>query len=376
MGGVQVYEGLAGLRRAADGLSEAQCALVLQRQDVSRTDDSFQTGLDILLAEREVDQTRERVLRSMRANAASGRPHGKLTYGYTREYDPRSGALVRQIIHEEQAVVVRESAKRVLAGESIASIAKDFNRRGIKAPRSAEWVPTQIKRILVNPAYIAQRVHQGKVIGKADWPPILDEVTFRRCVTRLTDPSRKFTDEHAAKYLLSGIAVCGVCGSTVKARPQRNGYFSYVCKSFCVARKMDCVDLLIETLVVARLSQPDAMLEDDEDTNPALEAIRDKRCRLEEFYDSAANGEISAAALARIEAKLLQEIEGLEKTLRRSAVPTSVHDLADNPEVWQSLPISVKREIIKLLMQVRIMKSERGRKVFDPNQIEIEWRHV
>jgi site-specific DNA recombinase len=49
--------------------------------DLSRTDDRLTTGLDALLAERESDQTRERVMRAVRANAVAGRPHGKLLYG-------------------------------------------------------------------------------------------------------------------------------------------------------------------------------------------------------------------------------------------------------------------------------------------------------
>src|SRR3712207_5461062 len=46
--------------------------------DMSESDDRFSTGLDALLAERESDQTRKRVLRAVRANAEKGRPHGKL----------------------------------------------------------------------------------------------------------------------------------------------------------------------------------------------------------------------------------------------------------------------------------------------------------
>src|SRR3954451_17270689 len=52
--------------------------------DMAESDDRFSTGLDYLLAERESDQTRKRVLRAVRANADKGRPHGKLLYGYPR----------------------------------------------------------------------------------------------------------------------------------------------------------------------------------------------------------------------------------------------------------------------------------------------------
>ena len=39
------------------------------------------------------------------------------------------------------------------------------------------------------------------------------------------------------KYLLSGVALCGVCGNRLKVMPQRGGYKTYICKNFCMARK-------------------------------------------------------------------------------------------------------------------------------------------
>src|SRR5205814_9756357 len=70
--------------------------------DMNRTDDRFSTGLDALLAEREADVTRDRVLRGMRAAVAKGRPHGKLLYGYRRGYAD-DGQCLRPIPHPELA---------------------------------------------------------------------------------------------------------------------------------------------------------------------------------------------------------------------------------------------------------------------------------
>lgn len=122
--------------------------------DLSRLDDRLSTGLDALLAERESDLTRERILRSVRANAAEGRPHGKRPYGYARKYDATTGELLRQIIREDQAAVIREAARRFLAGESTYAIASNFNIRGISAPSGGKWVLGQVKRMISNPTYI------------------------------------------------------------------------------------------------------------------------------------------------------------------------------------------------------------------------------
>ncbi|MDQ6725328.1 MAG: recombinase family protein [Actinomycetota bacterium] len=347
--------------------------------DLSRTDDRFTTGLDALLAERESDVTRDRILRTVRANAVNGRPHGKLPFGYVREYDPHTGALLRQVIQKEQAALVRATARRVLSGESCYSIAEDYNRRGVLPPRGGEWQSTQIKRLVTNPRYVSQRVHQGKVIGPADWPAILDESTFRQCLARLDDPSRKTTNEHAVKYLLSGIATCGVCGRIVKVQPQRGGYMAYMCKKFCVARKMEWVDDLIEALIIGRLSQPDALAlfaAPNDNFGAVLDAIADKRARLEGFCDAAAKGEITPASLGRIEANLLTEIQVLESRIRRYDVPSVVYELANNSASrWTTLTLEQKREVIRCLMAIRLHRSTtlRGSRRFDPEAIEVRW---
>src|SRR3954453_18314714 len=145
--------------------------------DMTESDDRFSTGLDALLAERESDQTRKRVLRAVRANADKGRPHGKLLYGYRRIYDEKAGGRGGQVQEPATSKVVREAARRVLAGETPYAIAQDFNRRGIAPPRGSErgWDLTQVKRLCINPGYAGKRVHQGKVVGDATWSALLSE---------------------------------------------------------------------------------------------------------------------------------------------------------------------------------------------------------
>src|SRR4051812_24156956 len=180
--------------------------------DMAEADDRFQTGLDFLLSERESDQTRKRVLRAVRANAEKGRPHGRPLYGYRREYDGR-GELVAQVPDEATAPIVREAARRVLDGETPFAVAQDFDRRGIPTPRNgSRWDLTMIKRLCINPGYAGKRVHQGRVVGDATWPPLLDEGAHLALVARLGDPRRRSQRDSSAKHLLSGIVTCGTCG--------------------------------------------------------------------------------------------------------------------------------------------------------------------
>jgi site-specific DNA recombinase len=357
--------------------------------DLSRTDDAFTTGLDALLAEREASVTRDRVLRAVRANAAEGRPHGKLLYGYAREYDQHTKRLTGQVVREDQAAIVREAARRVLAGETPYAVAQDLNARQIPAPRGGRWDLTQVRRLVTNPAYIRRRVHRGKIVRGAEgveilaqWPEILDEATFHALTAKLSDPGRRTQRDSAIRHLLSGVAVCGVCGGRVRVQKNR-GYLSYLCVTgFHVSRREDWVDDYVERVTVARLSRPDILelLADGDEQEAEVKAARaeavEKRARLEGFYDAAAAGELTPAALARIEARLLPEIDSAETRARRVAIPSVLRDVAgpDAAEVWAGLPLTAKREVIGLLMTVRIMPTRRGSRTFDPDSVKIEWR--
>lgn len=353
-----------------------------QTYDLNESNARFATGLDILLSEKEAADTSDRILRSVRANIVAGRPYGKRPFGYRRTYDPESGRLVEQVIREDQAEVVREIARRLNAGETCYAVAQDFNKRGISTPTGkGTWDLTQVKRIAVSPTYIAKRVHKGEIVADGKWPSIYEESTHYQLVARLTDPKRRTVRDSSIKHLLSGIATCGVCGGSVKVGKPR-GVVQYLCKEFHTARKVEWVDALVVDLVIARLSQPEAAQmfvddEDDEEVKRALDAIAEKRARLDTFYEKAAKDKLSAAGLARVEATMLNEIDALEKQVRRVELPTTVCDLAESPaEVWEGLSIVQRREVIRVLLDVKIMLStlKPGSRAFDPNSIDVTWK--
>lgn len=354
--------------------------------DLADPDDAFTLDLASSLAVRESGVTRKRVLRAVRANAEKGTPHGRVLYGYRRQYHPTTREPIGQVPDETTAPVVREAASRVAAGETPYAVAQDFNRRGIPTPTGkpgARWDLTQIKRLCVNPGYAGLRVHQGKVVGEASWSPILEPATHHALVARLGDPKRRTVRDSAIRHLLSGVALCGVCGGRVRVQKNR-GFQAYLCiDGFHVSRRQDLVDELVETVAVARLRQPDLLElmraeEDDETVAAALAEAREKRGRLTGFYDAAAAGDLTPAALGRIEARLLPEITAAEKRAQRAALSPVVADVAgpDAADHWARLSMPQKREVIDTLMTVTIMPMGRGRRTFDPSSVAVQWRGV
>lgn len=360
--------------------------------DFTRSDDRFTTALDAALDERESDKTSERVRRSVRVNAEKGRPHGRMLYGYAREYDPGTGNLERQVIDEPKAEVIRGMARAVLSGESVWSVARDLRARGIPSPMGAEWSENGVKRLLTNPGIAGLRVFQGQVIGEADWPAIISVDDHQKLVAKLSGnagpkgaPVRR---EGAIRYLLTHIGLCGKddCSNTVRARKARDGrdvYASYPC--FHVSRSMAPTDERVSELMILALTvRPDGPeLLGMERAASADEGARGRlaelRARLDGFYEQAADGKLSPVGLARMEARLLPQIEALEREARVPGVPAVAYEIADVDgakvrERWDALELTQKRELIRALAQVTILPTLPGRKAFDPASVEVVLR--
>lgn len=345
--------------------------------DLTRTDDRFKVGLDALLASHEADRVRDRVLDGARRSAALGRPPGRLQFGYVREYNER-GAYVRQVEQPHQASLIREMARRVLAGESIRSIAAHLNERGEPTPSGQGklgWDSTRIRRLITNPQYAALRVYQGKVVGPADWPAILDEATWQACVSMVTDPERRSTlRQGELRWLLTGTLRCAVCQGPVRAIKNR-GVPSYLCKtSFHVSVGAATLHAFIVPLVLARLAAPDLV---DLLAGPAPDEVAaakaeaaELQARLDGFYAQAADGKLTPTGLAAIEARLLPNLEDARARARRQADPLILSVAGPNPgERWEALSVGQQRHIVSGLIDPLLLGRSVPGSRFNPSRL-------
>ncbi|GAC71100.1 recombinase family protein [Gordonia soli] len=339
--------------------------------DLGRGDDRFTTGLDALLSEKEVEQTRERVLRAVRANAAAGKPHGKLPYGYMIVRDPVTGESIDRVPNPETAPIVREIVKRVLAGESMYSLCKEFNANGIPGPRPrrdgtpAQWIPVTMRKIIESPTYAGFRTHKGEVVGRATWEPLITEDEHERMKALLANPTRLTHRGSEPRWLLTGIATCSVCGERM-ARLKNRGTDAYYCKErYCVSRSVQQLDQFVVENVLRRLESQDLL--GDLDTadgalDAAIEQARALQQRLDAFTMSAADGELTPAALAKIEARLRPQIAAAEAQIRSYSRSPLIYDLSGSSarEKWLDLPIRERREVVQALVDIRVKPVGRG----------------
>ncbi|HVX69985.1 MAG TPA: recombinase family protein [Mycobacteriales bacterium] len=197
----------------------------------------------VAIANKSSRDTSRRVARRCRQRAEEGGWHGGWApYGYEFERDS-SGAVIGLLVQPQRAAIVRESADRVLRGDTLYRIAKDLNARGVgtapsaNKPDGSRWGPRQIKRMLLSPAIIGYRSHNG-TLHPATWPAILDDDTYKRVRDILTEPSRADRAggfrSTARKQALTGIATCGCtcqghpCGRRLYSQPA-GGKSTLVC---------------------------------------------------------------------------------------------------------------------------------------------------
>lgn len=340
--------------------------------DLSRTDDRLSTGLDALLSERESDMTRERVLRAVRSRAVRGRPHGRLTYGLRRLYDPETGDYRESVPDPEIAPIVVEVFSRVARGDSPTGVARDLTRRGVPTPRtSAVWRGSTIRNLIVNRAYLGERRMNGEMVAANAWPSLVDTRTWRTANARLSDPTRPGRRDSTVRALLSGVATCGICNGKLYATNRLGPYPTYSCHDRrCLGRSMRCLDDYVTGFVITLVDSDDRIRDQSEDAveqDTLTVELDELRNRLGGFVEAAAAGEISPASLAGIEEKLLPKIADVEQTLVRARHSNDLPDLGGKTlaEVWETLDLAQQRDIIRATVDVVVLPVGAGKR-FDP----------
>ncbi len=205
-------------------------------------------------------QRKQRELAEAGKNSGGGRrPYGFCHDRTTLHTRPFCTIGSREVINGE-VEVIRELARRVLAGDPLGVLERDLNERGIHTSTGSTWQKRTIVQLLTAPRAAGLRQYQGEVIGPAAWEPILDRATWEAVCAVLRNPDRRPKGiTNTRRWLLSGIVYCTECGSPLRCKqPNGRAQRRYGCrKRGCgkVAINQPRLDELIEELVIGRAEQ-------------------------------------------------------------------------------------------------------------------------
>lgn len=287
---------------------------------------------------------------------------------------------------EPEAALIRTGAAAVLAGSTIAAVARDWNAAGHPTTAGGPWGVTQVRRLLLNPRYAGKRLYNGEEMEAGGlWQPILDEETQRSLEVKLTDPRRRTApDDLNSKYLLSGICICGKCGKKMFASPMKSKskgmeWMVYRCfGGYCLSRRLDLVDNVVNAVMVGRLSSPDAakMFSSAGDSAALRARATDLRDRRDALASMLADGLLSASAVREQAGRISTELHSVESaldamdTLNPAAAIIAADDVS---AAWDAQPLGVRRQIIRTLVNVTLLPAGKGVR-FTPEQVQIDWK--
>jgi hypothetical protein len=173
---------------------------------------------------------------------------GRVAFGYkanddgTRAPEPREAAIVRELF---------ERAPR----ESLVKLVREFKMRGLYRRDGQPLTRPSAAAILRNPTYAGHRPEIA--------PALVDEKTFAAAQKAL-DRNKRYGEggSTGAKYLLTGIALCGICGrplehqTVMSAGVVKDHYRCYVPGDHTLGRSLTWLDAVVISELMGML--PDA----------------------------------------------------------------------------------------------------------------------
>ncbi len=399
---------------ALESLTAAKVATVTTDGEVDLASPSGRLIANVLtaVARNESEVKAERRVFANADRRTKGVPtSGRVPYGYrwvTAKERAERGTTQAYELDGDRADDVRTVYGSFLAGVPLGSIARDLNDAGRRTlpskahPHGAPFRPTTLRRILLSPYYAAllplppeggwgdgydQTAITRATCVPGDWPAIVTPEEWEEAKARLAHPERKTSPGPSRKWLLSGIALCGVCREPIRAGGGERGVHSYRCRSMAhFMRRGAPLDAFIERVIVARLSQPDAAMLLHDRERPDTDALRAERRRLEvsirQAGDDEQDGLIDRAERVRLTKRANARIAEIDDALRSGVDTQALAEVVGQSnveEAWMALPLGRKRAVLEALATVVVHSVGQGnrRNMSDAamaRTVTIEWR--
>lgn len=349
--------------------------------DLSTHDGKFHARIIGAVARKESDDKSRRATRKHLELAQTGKPGGgRRPYGYTDD---------REIVPAE-AAVIREAARRLLAGETLMAVATDLNRRKIPTARGTQWSCHTLKHIVIHPRLAGHRTLNERVVGPAVWDAILDDRESQRLRALLTDPTRRL-NRSARRYLLSSLLRCQNCGKRLVSHPnhRRPGYACSAAPGFggCgrISILAEPVEAFVSEAVLYRLDSPELARAVTRRPDRSRELddleieIANDLAKLEELAAFWADSKIEAAEYFVARNRIADRLASSRARFSRLDTKKSLRNLIDQGAElrrrWADLSLHQKRAVITAVLDhVDVSPAKRPTKYVDLDRLNPVWR--
>jgi site-specific DNA recombinase len=334
----------------------------------------------------EAERTSERVARAKEEAAKHGKYRGgPRPFGFRRD-----GVTIRK----DEAEVIRQTSAAILAGRTLASVARELNEDGITTSTGKPWTYARLRDVLIRPRNAGLlskgRADRGEaeVIGRAKWPAIIDEETWRALDTLLIDLARRKQNGNEPRWLGSGLYLCSRCGGSMRctaiggADSRRGGsrryYYRCVAQNHLMVRQ-DSTDSYIRDVVAEMVRDPRVMEAlTPRNDNGAFEADRLRRnvlaTRLEKFERDYASDLITGPQLKKATeavTKELREVDERMATARRHSTASPIAGAVDPGKAFLNAPVDVQRAVLAAVLKVEVLPSARRGVAWSPNRLRL-----
>lgn len=405
------------MRRLSDVLEvrppKRNVRVIVARGGIDTGDDTgmgnFILGLFVLVAEQEIYTKTRRAIPYRNSRNAKGHPSpGKVPYGYRwrpeseRAEDAKYGDTTRERVRDapryaidpDEAAAVRFIYSEVLGESPLSMVARELNAGTAQDPETrtplnpstrttragTPWISSTVRRIALSPMYAArlppivsgagnyrpEAVDLDACVDGA-WESIVKEDKVRAARSLLIDPARRKHQGTSRRWLLSGLAVCNVCGAKVRSARTKEKYQGYRCPAGHFQRSGAILDRYVEQVVIDRLSAPDAASLIQPVSGVDLDALRAQegalRGRRAALLDLAASGTFDAAEVRERVAPIDAELAEVSAVIGAALAVDPFASVIASDDVraaWGALTLARKRRIISELLVLSIRRVGKG----------------
>ncbi|MEU8959558.1 recombinase family protein [Streptomyces sp. NPDC048518] len=379
-----------------DERPKAEFATVTNDVNLATPDGRTMARVMVAFANKSSHDTSRRLKRKHLELARQGKDSGgPAPYGWRKDD--------RTKVDPDAARAIREAQQEILAAVRIGTIRTRWQEQGLGNPRSGtkRMAHHHVEHILTNPRLVGYRTYHGEVLTgedgepiKGEWEPINSVADWEAVCAAVAERKQQRPGKSLArKYLLSGIARCGLCKTKIRGQVNprwkpgsKASKFSYQCSVVnggCgkVGRTGDPVDKLIVELVLKEQREKAATRAAPGERPWLREAeLQAVQADITQLLEAERTKQISVSTLLQLLPSKEKERDELKlerarfyKDQKQAEAQGAAGDLS--LAGFFDLPIERRQEIVlRSLSAVIIHPAGRGRRIFDPALIEPVWR--